>query len=73
MILPLNLGYEVDMLNILNSIVEELLNDDLTTEELESLAQEISDHDQLVQALQNNPNINFESIELTGSRVDLGL
>jgi len=73
MILPLNLGYEVDMLNILNSIVEELLNDDLTTEELESLAQEISDHDQLVQALQNNPKINFESIELTGSRVDLGL
>ncbi len=61
------------MLNILNSIVEELLNDDLTTEELESLAQEISDHDQLVQALRNNPNINFESIELTGSRVDLGL
>lgn len=61
------------MLNILNSIVEELLNDDLTTEELESLAQEISDHDQLVQALRNNPKINFESIELTGSRVDLGL
>ncbi|WP_353414458.1 hypothetical protein [Arenicella sp. 4NH20-0111] len=58
------------MLEILSGMVEELMNEDLTLDELKSLAKDISDHNELFQALQNNPNIDLECIEVVGDRAE---
>lgn len=58
------------MLEILSGMVEELMNEDLTLDELKCLARDISDHSELVKALQNNPNIDLECIEVVGDRAE---
>lgn len=49
------------MVEVLNQMVEELLKEDLSTLELESLAREVSNHEALVEALRDQRKMDFGS------------
>lgn len=51
------------MVEILNQMVEELLREDLSVIELESLAKEVSNHEALVEVLQDRGTLDLASVE----------
>ncbi len=56
------------MSKILNLLIEELMKEDLTLQELQQLAKDISVSEQLIDAIRNSPHIEFESVELVGNK-----
>ena len=56
------------MSKILNLLIEELMKEDLTLQELQQLAKNISVSEQLIDAIRNSPRIEFESVELVGKK-----
>ncbi len=52
-----------------NLIINELLNKTLTARDFMNLSKQIPDDKVLLMALQNHPNIDFESVEVSGCRL----
>lgn len=52
-----------------NPIIDELLNRALTPKNLMKLAKHIRDYKALLTVLQNHPNIDFEALEASGTRL----
>lgn len=49
--------------------IDELLNKKLTSKELSKLAKKVRNDEVLVALLKNHPNIDFEAIEVSGTRL----
>lgn len=53
------------MVEVLNQMVKELLNENLSTQELESLAREVSNHEALVEALRDHIELDFRPVTVS--------
>ncbi len=52
------------MIEVLNQMVEELLREDLSTREMESLAREVSNHEALVKVLRDQKKMDIHAISV---------
>ncbi len=51
------------MVEILSQMVEDIMKDELSNKELQSLSNEIANHNGLLDSLRSNPNFTFEQVE----------